>query len=130
LCAQITWNSKYSLLFIDNPVGAGFSYTGDDAGYARNMDDVATNLYSTLAQFFVLFPQYAANDFYVTGESYAGKVRPAAPPAGLPDLMRRHAQYVPSIAAKIHAMNAAGASPKIALRGIAIGVPLPPPRVE
>lgn len=27
-----TWNTKYSLLFIDNPVGAGFSYTGTGKG--------------------------------------------------------------------------------------------------
>ena len=27
-----SWNAKYGMLFIDNPVGAGFSYTKSDAG--------------------------------------------------------------------------------------------------
>lgn len=27
-----TWNTNYGMLFIDNPVGAGYSYTGTDKG--------------------------------------------------------------------------------------------------
>lgn len=27
-----TWNKDYGMIFIDNPVGAGFSYTLEDAG--------------------------------------------------------------------------------------------------
>ena len=57
------------MIWIDNPVGAGFSHTASDAGYARNEDDVAANLYSCLTQFYGLFPELRANDFYVTGES-------------------------------------------------------------
>ncbi|CAF1317606.1 unnamed protein product, partial [Didymodactylos carnosus] len=29
---NITWNSKYHLLYIDNPVGTGFSFTNNDDG--------------------------------------------------------------------------------------------------
>lgn len=32
------------MLFIDNPVGAGFSYTGTGQGYTTNQDEVANNL--------------------------------------------------------------------------------------
>ncbi|KAL1421165.1 hypothetical protein MTO96_023335 [Rhipicephalus appendiculatus] len=35
-----TWAQRYSMLYIDNPVGAGFSFTQDDNGYARNEEDV------------------------------------------------------------------------------------------
>jgi len=73
----ISWNDKYSMLYIDNPVGTGFSFTGDDTGYSTNETHVAINLYSALSQFFTLFPDLAQNDFYVTGESYAGKYLPA-----------------------------------------------------
>lgn len=38
----MTWASDYSLLFLDNPVGAGFSFTDDDRGYPNNEDDVST----------------------------------------------------------------------------------------
>ncbi|CAH0393481.1 unnamed protein product [Bemisia tabaci] len=32
---RITLNRDYNMLFIDNPIGAGFSYTSIDSGYAR-----------------------------------------------------------------------------------------------
>ncbi|KAL1421163.1 hypothetical protein MTO96_023333 [Rhipicephalus appendiculatus] len=95
-----TWAKRYSMLYIDNPVGAGFSFTQDDNGYARNEEDVGRDLHEALQQFFTLFDKYAANDFYATGESYAGK-------------------YVPAIA---HAIDTAVAPRvKINLRGVAIG---------
>jgi carboxypeptidase C (cathepsin A) len=50
----------------------GYSFTGDDAGYARNETDVGRDLYAALVQFYKLFPELQKNDFYATGESYAG----------------------------------------------------------
>ena len=38
---------------------------------------MANDLYDALQQFFLLFPQLQRNDFYATGESYAGKYVPA-----------------------------------------------------
>lgn len=71
-----SWHTKYNLLFIDNPVGTGFSFT-DPNGYCKNIPQVAKQLYSGLSQFFHLFPALASNPFYITGESYAGKYIPA-----------------------------------------------------
>ncbi|GAB1290841.1 Probable serine carboxypeptidase CPVL [Apodemus speciosus] len=73
LSRDFPWTFTLSMLYIDNPVGTGFSFTDHFRGYASNEDDVAQDLYSALIQFFKLFPEYAKNDFYVTGESYAGK---------------------------------------------------------
>ncbi|XP_059568641.1 probable serine carboxypeptidase CPVL isoform X2 [Myotis daubentonii] len=95
------WTSTLSMLYIDNPVGTGFSFTDDSQGYAVTEDDVARDLFSALVQFFQLFPEYQENDFYATGESYAGK-------------------YVPAIAHYIHMLNPI-LSVKINLKGIAIG---------
>ncbi|KAI2545335.1 carboxypeptidase vitellogenic like, partial [Homo sapiens] len=95
------WTTTLSMLYIDNPVGTGFSFTDDTHGYAVNEDDVARDLYSALIQFFQIFPEYKNNDFYVTGESYAGK-------------------YVPAIAHLIHSLNPVR-EVKINLNGIAIG---------
>lgn len=35
MARDTTWNSDYGMLFIDNPVGAGFSYTGTGQGQQR-----------------------------------------------------------------------------------------------
>mgnify|MGYP000241438068 CR=1 FL=1 len=109
-----TWNDKYAMLFIDNPVGAGFSYTGTGQGYVTNEDEVADNLYALLQQFYVVFPKQLKNDLYITGESYGG-------------------HYVNAIAYKIDLENQNidngvetesaeyGAPAKIPLKGFAIG---------
>ncbi|VVC29667.1 Serine carboxypeptidase, serine active site,Serine carboxypeptidases, histidine active [Cinara cedri] len=96
-----TWAFTHSMLYVDNPVGAGFSFTGDDAGYSFNQMAVSRNMYEALVQFFTLFPEYQKNDFYVTGESYAGK-------------------YAPAVSYAIHSNNPS-ASVKINLKGLAIG---------
>ncbi|XP_025785081.1 probable serine carboxypeptidase CPVL [Puma concolor] len=98
---EFSWSTTFSMLYIDNPVGTGFSFTDDPQGYAVNEDDVAWNLYSALTHFFLLFPEYKNNDFYATGESYAGK-------------------YVPAFAHYIHTLNPVMTT-KINLKGVAIG---------
>ncbi len=40
------------MLYIDNPVGTGFSFTDSVAGFVQNENDVARDLYSALTQFF------------------------------------------------------------------------------
>nr|XP_015212615.1 PREDICTED: probable serine carboxypeptidase CPVL isoform X2 [Lepisosteus oculatus] len=95
------WTDKYSMLYIDNPVGTGFSFTDDDKGFARNQDDVGRDLYSALTQFFQIYWEYQKNDFYATGESYAGK-------------------YVPAIGYYIHTHNPS-AKVKINFKGVMIG---------
>jgi len=50
----------------------GYSFTRSNDGYARNETVVGEDLYNALLQFFQLFPDLQKNEFYVTGESYAG----------------------------------------------------------
>ncbi|XP_047999583.1 venom serine carboxypeptidase-like [Leguminivora glycinivorella] len=71
------WALNYHLLYIDNPVGAGFSFTNNVNGLCTDETQVGEQLYSTLTQFFQLFPELQKNDFFITGESYAGKYVPA-----------------------------------------------------
>jgi vitellogenic carboxypeptidase-like protein len=100
---SITWTSLYNVLYIDNPVGTGYSFTSNDEGYAHSQDDVARDLYSALTQFFQIYTDYLSNSFYITGESYAGK-------------------YVPSIGYKIHLENQnPQVKMKINLVGLAMG---------
>lgn len=66
------------MLYIDNPVGVGFSFTNGDAGFVRDEDDVAKDLYSFLEQFFTVFYQFKSRPFYIAAESYGGKYGPSA----------------------------------------------------
>ncbi|XP_054157691.1 venom serine carboxypeptidase-like [Oppia nitens] len=105
---QYTWAQEFSMVFIDNPVGTGFSFTNNFIGYAKNQTDVARDLYTALQQFFILFPNERLNDFYITGESYAGK-------------------YVPALAYKIHTE---GKASNINLKGISIGNGISDPLIQ
>ncbi|KAL1441262.1 hypothetical protein MTO96_008684 [Rhipicephalus appendiculatus] len=96
-----TWARRFSMLYVDHPVGTGYSFTDSESGYARNMTDVGRDMLEFLQQFFTLFGELAQNEFYVTGESYAGK-------------------YVPTIGAVLH-QNAETMRVKINFRGITIG---------
>ena len=63
--------TKHHLLVFDNPVGSGFSTTANKS-YVHSEYAVRTQLVHALKGFFKLHPEYKANPFWVTGESYAG----------------------------------------------------------
>eukprot|EP00769_Ergobibamus_cyprinoides_P004580 gnl/Ergobibamus_cyprinoides/77.p1 GENE.gnl/Ergobibamus_cyprinoides/77~~gnl/Ergobibamus_cyprinoides/77.p1 ORF type:complete len:469 (+),score=164.59 gnl/Ergobibamus_cyprinoides/77:67-1407(+) len=70
-------NDAAEALFIDNPVGAGYSYTTGASGYARTETDVAGNVALFLEKFFQYFPEAANRPLYVASESYGGHYAPA-----------------------------------------------------
>jgi cathepsin A (carboxypeptidase C) len=72
-----SWNSKANLLYVDQPVGTGFSHAKDPTHYARNEEMVAENFYRFLLKFLAKYPSLAGRDLYITGESYAGHYIPA-----------------------------------------------------
>lgn len=73
---EYSWNVKNNLIFIDQPVGTGFSFTKRGC-YAPNETVIGEELYSAVVQFFKLFPVLQGNKFFVTGESYGGHYIPA-----------------------------------------------------
>lgn len=101
-----SWNIKHNVVYIDNPVGTGYSFTDSDDGYARNEVDVGRNLLIALQQFFCLFPELQKNSFFATGSSYGGKYVPAIGHAILQDSYRTDAD---------------SKKPKINLKGLVIG---------
>jgi len=67
-----SWNRIANVIYIDSPADVGFSYNTEVVSYE---DDDSTSLqnYLALQDFFTnKFPEYAQNDFYITGESYGG----------------------------------------------------------
>ncbi|KAJ6252187.1 serine carboxypeptidase-like 48-related [Anaeramoeba flamelloides] len=101
-----TWNNNYAILYIDNPVGAGFSYSTNPKGYVTSESQMSQDLYTGLKVFFAKYTKYSANDFYVFGESYAGK-------------------YVPAIAYRIHEDGN-----KLNMKGFGIGDGLSDPSLQ
>ena len=68
------WNKAANYLFIEQPVGMGFSYSTTPSDYI-NAGDLAAAAYkynlarNLLLAFVQRFPQFAANFLYLTAES-------------------------------------------------------------
>ncbi|XP_072259935.1 lysosomal protective protein-like [Pyxicephalus adspersus] len=66
-----SWNKIANMLYLESPAGVGFSYA-DDKTYETNDTQTALDNHMALKEFFHLFPEFSANDFYIAGESYGG----------------------------------------------------------
>ncbi|KAK2404148.1 serine carboxypeptidase [Trifolium repens] len=67
------WNNLANLLFLDSPVGVGFSYCNKSEDMHTFGDQkTAEDAYIFLVNWFERFPQYKHREFYIAGESYAG----------------------------------------------------------
>ncbi|KAL2261405.1 hypothetical protein VTK26DRAFT_4223 [Humicola hyalothermophila] len=66
------WNEFANVLFVDNPVGTGFSYVDTNA-YVKELDVMADQFVLFLEKWYALFPEYEHDDIYIAGESYAGQ---------------------------------------------------------
>ncbi|CAO3598843.1 unnamed protein product [Absidia cylindrospora] len=69
-----TWNENANILFLDQPIGTGFSY-GDSRQSSSSA--AAKQIYMFLQAFFGAMPDYVPTSFTIAGESYAGKYLPA-----------------------------------------------------
>lgn len=67
-----SWNEFANVMFVDNPVGTGFSYVNTDS-YVTSLDQMADQFVIFLERFFELFPEYSQDDLYLSGESFAGQ---------------------------------------------------------
>ncbi len=67
-----SWNRAGShMLYLEAPVGVGFSYSDDPADYNCTDDTTAQdNLHAVEAFFTSKFPELSGNALYLTGESY------------------------------------------------------------
>ncbi|KAF9671772.1 hypothetical protein SADUNF_Sadunf12G0083300 [Salix dunnii] len=74
---EYSWNREANMLYLETPIGVGFSYARNSSSYVA-VDDEATardNLVF-LQGWFNKFPQYRNKDLFITGESYAGHYIP------------------------------------------------------
>lgn len=64
----------FNVVYVDQPAGAGFSFTKCAAGYARSSADCAKGLREFLRQLLIVFPELRNRPLYVAGESYGSRV--------------------------------------------------------
>jgi cathepsin A (carboxypeptidase C) len=69
-----SWNNNANLLFVDQPLGTGYSTT---KVLETNETEIAQDFYTFFVEFLAAYPQFKGRDFYITGESYAGHYIPA-----------------------------------------------------
>ncbi|XP_020967827.1 serine carboxypeptidase-like 31 [Arachis ipaensis] len=70
---NLSWNQEANILFLESPVGVGFSYSNTTSNYDQLGDQMTANdAYTFLHNWFLKFPSYRTRTFYIAGESYAG----------------------------------------------------------
>jgi len=107
----LSWTKMASIIFLDSPVGSGFSYAHDPKG--NDVGDYSSSLQvqTFLKKWFTNHPQYLSNPFYLGGDSYAGMV-------------------IPLIATYISEGNEKMQQPLINLKGYLVGNPKTEPKYD
>ncbi|XP_042495405.1 serine carboxypeptidase-like 17 [Macadamia integrifolia] len=103
-----SWTQMASIIFVDSPVGTGFSYSTSSQGYQTGDFKASKDLYQFLTKWMIDHPEFLENHFYVAGDSYSGKI-------------------VPLVAKEISDGNEAGSELFINLKGYILGNPVTDP---
>lgn len=72
ISSSYTWTQNANVIFIEQPVGVGFSYSLDTADYTIGDKQSSADVYAFLQAFIVRYPQYATRPLWLSGESYGG----------------------------------------------------------
>ncbi|KAF5747528.1 serine carboxypeptidase-like 20 [Tripterygium wilfordii] len=97
-----SWSKVSNIIYLDSPVGVGFSYSKDQTKYVIGDRQTAIDTYTFLVMWFELYPEFVNNPFYIAGESYAGV-------------------YIPTLATNIIQRINDGVEPEINFKGYMVG---------
>ena len=70
------WTQYYDIIFIDQPLGIGYSQEADPSELCNSTDCNANDILIFLNKFGLNHPYYANSPFYIVGVSYAGHTIP------------------------------------------------------
>ncbi|KAK7324897.1 hypothetical protein VNO77_28823 [Canavalia gladiata] len=70
---NFTWLRKADLLFVDNPVGTGYSFVEDSGLFVKTDKEAATDLTTLLTKLFNNNPSLQKSPLFIVAESYGGK---------------------------------------------------------
>ncbi|KAG7945026.1 hypothetical protein I3843_15G132300 [Carya illinoinensis] len=99
------WTQGLNIIYMDAPVGTGFSYSQSSEGYIMDDYKHVQQSYEFIQKWLNLHPQFLENQLYVGGDSYSGTP-------------------IPMIVQKIVNDNEAGVVPMINLKGYVLGNPV------
>ncbi|CAI9770000.1 unnamed protein product [Fraxinus pennsylvanica] len=111
LLKPYSWTKVANILFMDWPVGTGFSYSNTSQGYSSSDTKSTKDNYTFLRKWLLNHPMFIKNRLYVSGDSYGGKL-------------------VPMVALEILRGNEAGLQPRMNLQGYIIGNGVTDPKIE
>ncbi|XP_019053474.1 PREDICTED: serine carboxypeptidase-like 45 isoform X3 [Nelumbo nucifera] len=101
-----SWNLESNMLYVESPIGVGFSYSNTSLDYISwNDTTTAEDNLKFLLNWLEKFPKYKHSDLYLAGDSYAG-------------------HYVPQLASLLLEYNRKPDIRPIKLKGVALGSPL------
>ncbi|KAK9988686.1 hypothetical protein SO802_028925 [Lithocarpus litseifolius] len=99
-----TWTKTANVLFLDAPVGAGFSYATTSEGWHASDTKLAAQAYQFLRNWLMEHLDFVNNPVYLGSDSYAGIVNPI-------------------LAENIINGNEAGIKPNVNLKGLVLSCP-------
>ena len=70
-----SWNEHVNIIYLDEPIGTGFSYSSDGST-VNSLKDLAVDVYAFLQVFMHNLPQYASLPFHIAAESWGGHYGP------------------------------------------------------
>jgi len=73
---NFTWIKNYNVLFVDSPVGSGFSYVDYDSALTTDNRQIANDLVEMLRDFYKNVPEFEKVPLHIFTESYGGKMAP------------------------------------------------------
>nr|BAF99696.1 1-O-acylglucose:anthocyanin-O-acyltransferase- like protein [Gentiana triflora] len=100
-----SWTKEASIIFVDSPVGTGYSYSNTFEGYHSTDHKASDDLYAFLRKWLLKHPKFLKNPVYVGGDSYGGK-------------------FVALVTWRISQGIDAGHEPRINLQGYIVGNPV------
>uniref|UniRef100_A0A7N0UAM1 Serine carboxypeptidase-like 18 n=1 Tax=Kalanchoe fedtschenkoi TaxID=63787 RepID=A0A7N0UAM1_KALFE len=98
------WTKTASIIFVDSPVGSGYSYSRTQAGWPSSDTLAVEQAFQFLVKWLLEHPKYIPLELFIGGDSYAG-------------------MFVPLITKKVLERNIAGAVPSFNLKGYLLGSP-------
>ncbi|KAG5884146.1 hypothetical protein JTB14_021811, partial [Gonioctena quinquepunctata] len=71
---KTSWVKDANLMFVDNPVGTGFSHADNDETLTTTNREIAEDFLELMKQFYETLPEFKKVPLYIFCESYGGKM--------------------------------------------------------